>query len=130
MATLLVVDDDLDNCEVLSRLLARDAHEVICAHDGKQAIDILTQRNPALIILDIRMPAMDGIQFLGVLRSYLRWQHLPVIVVSGLPDQDRDRAAKYEVRHVFQKGSVDFDRLRAVVRAELAGTDDANRPSS
>jgi CheY-like chemotaxis protein len=119
MATVLVVDDDADNRDLLAHLLRRDGHEVACAASGKQAIDFLTQKNPALVILDLRMPGMDGIEFLRVIRSYLRWQSLPVIVLSGLPDEDREHAAKFGVRHVFQKGSIDFDGLRAVVRSEL-----------
>jgi CheY-like chemotaxis protein len=120
MATVLIVDDDADNRDLLSHLFRRDGHEVACAASGKEAIDVLTQRDPTLVLLDLRMPGMDGVEFLRVIRSYLRWQMLPVIVLSGLPDDDRDRAAKYGVRHVFQKGSIDFQGLRTVVRSELA----------
>lgn len=130
MATLLVVDDDADNRELLMHLFHRDGHEVACADGGRQAIDVLTQKDPALVILDLRMPGMDGIEFLRVIRSYLRWQRLPVIVLSGLPDEDRERAAKFDVRHVFQKGSIDFDGLRAVVRTELARAPESPHASS
>jgi adenylate cyclase len=120
MAVVLVVDDDADNCEVLTRFLAADGHEVICAHNGKLAIDLLSEHDPALIILDIRMPTMDGIEFLSVLRCYLRWQFIPVIVFSGLPDEDRRRAAQFGVHHVLQKGAVNFDGLRTIVRTVLS----------
>lgn len=122
MAAVLIVDDDVDSRDLLSHLFRREGLEPVCAASGKEAIDVLTQHDPALVLLDLRMPGMDGIEFLRVIRSYLRWQTLPVIVLSGLPDEDRDRAAKYGVRHVFQKGSIDFQGLRAVVRSELART--------
>jgi CheY-like chemotaxis protein len=122
MATVLIVDDDADNREILSRLLVRDGHAVSCAADGKQAIDLLTANDPALVLLDIRMPSMDGIEFLKVIRSYRRWQKLPVIVLSGLPDDDRERAARYGVRHVLQKGSLDFAGMRGLIRNELSQT--------
>lgn len=115
MATILIVDDDADNCEVLGRLLARDGHVAVCASDGQQAMNLLTTREPAAVVLDIRMPRMDGIEFLRVIRSYLRWQSLPVIVLSGLPDEDRDRAARYGVSHILQKGRVDLDALRRII---------------
>jgi CheY-like chemotaxis protein len=122
MAMVLVVDDDADNRDLLAHLLRRDGHEVACATSGKQAIDVLTQQDPALVLLDLRMPGMDGIEFLRVIRSYLRWQSLPVVVLSGLPDDDRGRAAQFGVRHVYQKGSIDFDGLRRVVRNEIDRT--------
>ena len=119
MATILIVDDDADNREILARLMERDGHTVVCACSGKQAIDLLVGSNPSLVLLDIRMPGMDGIEFLGVIRSYRRWQNLPVIVLSGLPEDDRERAGKYGVRHVLQKGSLDFAGIRQLIRAEL-----------
>lgn len=119
MATILIVDDDADNREILARLLARDGNKTACAATGKQAMDLLGTVNPDLVLLDIRMPGMDGIEFLGVIRSYRRWQNLPVIVLSGLPEDDRERAAKYGVRHVLQKGSLDFDGLRQMIKSEL-----------
>lgn len=120
MATILIVDDDADNCDVLRRLLARDGHVAVSASDGKQAMELLTTCQPAVVILDIRMPRMDGIEFLAVIRSYSRWKSLPVIVLSGLPDDDRERAMRYGVRHVLQKGSIDFDGLRRMIAAESA----------
>jgi CheY-like chemotaxis protein len=128
MAVVLVVDDDADNCDVLTRFLAADGHGVVCAHNGKQAIDLLSEHDPALIILDIRMPTMDGIEFLSVLRCYLRWQFIPVIVFSGLPDEDRQRAARFGVQHVLQKGAINFDGLRTVIKSVLSAPSSAYLP--
>jgi CheY-like chemotaxis protein len=122
MATILIVDDDADNREVLGRFLSRDGHVIVYASNGKSAIETLSSETPSLVILDIRMPGMDGIEFLRVIRSYRRWRTLPVIVLSGLPDEDRERAAPHGVRHVLQKGSLDFNALRRIVNDALGST--------
>lgn len=128
MATILIVDDDADSRDILGRLLRHDGHRVIGAAEGKQAIDLLTARDAALVVLDIRMPGMDGIEFLSIIRSYRRWKGLPVIILSGLPDEDRERAAKHGVRHVLEKGRLDFDTIREIVRNELKPAPAPARP--
>jgi CheY-like chemotaxis protein len=60
---------------------------------------------PDLIVLDMRMPQMDGAMFLDVVRSYLRLQHVPVILWTAYPDgQETARARKSCVAAVFRKG--------------------------
>src|SRR5689334_3174844 len=101
MATILIVDDDRDSCEVLSRFLARSGHHALCAHDGREAIIALTEQKPALILLDVSMPIMDGIKFLEVLRSYIRWTPLPAFVISAVAnDHVIERAAELGVKRV------------------------------
>src|SRR5215217_8218956 len=87
MAVILVVDDDPDTCESLVLFLQKSNHEAVCASDGREAMAMLTQRRPDLVLLDLRLPEMDGIAFLNVVRSYLQWIELPVIVITGIDDE-------------------------------------------
>src|SRR5687767_318801 len=75
VANVLIVDDDLDGCEPVARALERMGHRVACAPNGREALAALVANgNPVeLVILDIRMPQMDGMKLLEVMRSYLRW---------------------------------------------------------
>jgi CheY-like chemotaxis protein len=82
---LLVVDDDDDVREVFTIILALRGYHAITARDGRDALDTL-QRAPAApfaIILDLRMPRVDGLEFLRELQKDRRCAQVPVIAVSG-----------------------------------------------
>jgi len=82
MATLLVVDDDIDGREAPCRFLETKGHHVTCVSNGKEALGAVIAAIPELVILDLFMPEMDGAGFLQVIRSYLRLQSLPVVVLT------------------------------------------------
>jgi CheY-like chemotaxis protein len=68
--TILVVDDDRSVCAQVSRFLADEGYEVDVAHDGINALEIVTRRDYSLVVLDYRMPGLDGIEL------YRRIRHL------------------------------------------------------
>jgi CheY-like chemotaxis protein len=120
MANILVIDDDPDAAELVSRMLTRAGHEVEIASNGRNAIMRLTGVLPDLVLLDLRMPEMDGVHFLEVLRSYLRWQSVPVILVTAYPeDPGIAQAAELGATEVFRKVNLDLDELRAAVEQKL-----------
>ena len=57
---ILVVDDHPDSVDSLSRLLQAHGHETACAYDGRQALEVFRQFEPAVVVLDIDMPVLDG----------------------------------------------------------------------
>ena len=121
MATILVVEDDPDTCESISRLLRKSDHVPICAADGQQAMAALVDEKPQLVLLDLKIPEMDGLTFLNVVRSYLRWTTLPVIVITGINDPEMDQQAmKLGVKRVFHKTRLDLTELLEAVNNELA----------
>jgi CheY-like chemotaxis protein len=119
MAVILVVDDDKDTCESLGRFLQRSNHVAVCAGDGQRAMTVLIDEKPDLVLLDLKMPEMDGIAFLNIVRSYLRWTALPIIVISGVVDDDvEERALKLGVKKIFRKTQMEFgDLLSAIDRS-------------
>jgi CheY-like chemotaxis protein len=120
MANILIIDDDPDAVDLVARVLTRAGHEVETATNGRKAITRLTGVLPDLVILDMRMPEMDGVHFLEVLRSYLRWQDVPVILVTAYPeDPGIEHAAELGATEVFRKGDLDLDELRATVERKL-----------
>jgi CheY-like chemotaxis protein len=81
--TVLVVDDDRELAGSLAEALAELGYRTLCAHDGEGAMRSLAESRPAAIILDLLMPRMDGLAFLGSRRDDDRLAEIPVIVLSG-----------------------------------------------
>jgi len=86
---LLVVDDDPANLDLLSRRLTRQGYQVSTAAGGQQALDLLNQQDFDLVILDMLMPGIDGLQVLKQLKSDPERQAIPVIMISALDSTDR-----------------------------------------
>src|SRR4051812_42749583 len=115
-ADVLLVDDDPDSREFVSRFLEKAGHSVRCAKDGHEALNALGWAVPDLIILDYRMPDMDGVSVLGVLRSYLRWTRVPVVFLTAYPDEPRlNEAREMGVEQVFVKSHFRLEELLAFV---------------
>ncbi|MFC1811063.1 SpoIIE family protein phosphatase [Thermodesulfobacteriota bacterium] len=85
---LLVVDDNEENRDMLSRHLVRQGHDVLAAENGRQALDLIKQHEVDLILLDIKMPEMNGFQVLRHLKNDDTLRNLPVIMISAVDDMD------------------------------------------
>ena len=98
--TLLIVDDEKHNRVLLTELL-QDEYQIVLAKNGAQALKMARERNPDLILLDVLMPGMDGLEVMRVLKSTDSTRHIPVIIVSALDSvADEERG--------LQLGAVDY----------------------
>jgi len=88
MTNILVVDDNALNVEAITRRLERDGFHTYKAESGLQALQILENFSVDLVLLDVMMPEMDGYEVLGKLKQTEKWQHIPVIMVSALDEED------------------------------------------
>src|SRR4051794_38122314 len=86
MPKVLIVDDNADHSQSLAKLLQAFGHTVATAPNGRDALMQLLANQPDVVLLDLFMPEMDGPTFLEVVRSYLRLQTLPIVVLSGIED--------------------------------------------
>jgi two-component system response regulator AtoC len=117
----MVVDDEGDSREFVSRFLARTGHRVSAAQDGQDALHKLLHERPDLLVLDVRMPTMDGVGLLEIMRSYLRWHHVPVVVLSAhATNEQLEKMKGMGVRHVLHKANFSLDALGAAIDEELA----------
>ncbi len=111
---ILVLDDDPDTCEVLKHYLDKEGFRVEVANSPARGLDLLERQSFHILILDLRMPQMDGIQVLEKVREKDR--DLAVIVLTGYPSVETAVASlKGGVADYVQK-PIDKDRLIEVVR--------------
>jgi CheY-like chemotaxis protein len=94
-ATVLVVDDNEDNVRIMSMILLERGFEVMIARDGQGALDAVRKHRPDLILLDVMMPGMDGMQVLDHVKADARSAVIPVIMVTAKA-QDQDLLAGYK----------------------------------
>ncbi|HKS38304.1 MAG TPA: adenylate/guanylate cyclase domain-containing protein [Verrucomicrobiae bacterium] len=88
VGTVLVVDDNEMNRDMLSRRLERQGHKVIAAENGRKALELLESTKVDLVLLDILMPELDGLQTLERLKGDNALRHTPVIMLSALDEID------------------------------------------
>jgi adenylate cyclase len=85
-ARIMVVDDTLANVRMLEKRLARDGYEVVVARDGEEALAAAREKQPDLILLDIMLPKIDGIEVCRRLKSDAAFPFTPIIMVTALTD--------------------------------------------
>ena len=121
VSSVLLVEDDKDAREIMARTLEQANWAVSEAGNGKEALDIMANLQPRLILLDLMMPVMDGFGFLAELRTRPEWQHIPVIVITAkdLTADDRDRLAG-NVEAVLEKNAYTRDELLERVSEAVA----------
>ena len=128
---VLVVDDDEGSRERLSGMLGRHGWRVSTAADGALGLRAVEEAPPALILLDLMMPEMDGFAFLEALRSRPEWQNIPVVVVTAkdLDEEDRVRL-EGRVDRVIAKGSVSLRKLAGELRAIVPAPGETAEPAN
>lgn len=89
---IVVVDDDATLADVVGRYLVRDGHRVECVNDGAEALRRITQEPPDLVVLDLMLPGMDGLEICRRLRE--RWP-IPVVMLTAL-GEETDRVVGLE----------------------------------
>jgi signal transduction histidine kinase/CheY-like chemotaxis protein len=112
VSSVLLIEDDIETRNVMARTLKKAGWEVSEAGDGQEALDIMADLQPRLILLDLMMPVMDGFDFLAAMRVRPEWQHIPVIVITAkdLTGDDRDRLAG-RVEEVLEKNAYTREQL-------------------
>ena len=104
MPTILVVDDHEEIREALAEILEEEGHEVLQAVDGLDALEMIAARLPDVVLLDIAMPGMDGLETLNRLKDIPESAALPVIMVTAQGDrQNMVKAVQLGVRDYITK---------------------------
>lgn len=84
---ILVVDDEPAIRGFLSELLAEEGYEVILASNGEEALNSARLENPEVILLDINMPGIDGLEVCKRLKGHKETRYIPIIIITALDDR-------------------------------------------
>jgi len=100
-AAILIIDDEPDNFDVIEAYLDQEDYQLSYVSNGQQAFDLLNSFQPDVILLDVMMPVMNGIEFCRKFKSSTQWRHIPIIIVTAL-------TASEDLAHCLAAGADDF----------------------
>ncbi len=90
---ILCVDDDKTTRKILSLYLKGKGYEVVTAENGLDALEKMGTENINLVVTDMNMPFMDGIELTKTLRADPNWQHVPILMVTTEADEEEKKRA-------------------------------------
>ncbi len=116
-ARVLIVDDDMNTLEILRRWLAKEGYSTVSAGDGQACLDALEKERFDIVLLDVMMPGVDGLQVCERMRENAEWRKIPVLLLTAKDDiETRTRGMALGVSEYLTKpiNKQDlFARLRA-----------------
>jgi PAS domain S-box-containing protein len=119
--TVLVVEDDPATRELLRMSLEREKFTVAEAGNGVEALGQLATQRPALILLDLMMPEMDGFQFTREVRAHPQWRNIPILVMTAKDITEEERARlDGKVSRILQKGAYGREELLLEISQRVA----------
>jgi PAS domain S-box-containing protein len=127
---ILVVDDEEDACRVLAAHLEEEPCELRLASNGREALEIMENYTPDLVLLDLVMPVMDGMTFLNRIRALPRFQFLPVVIVTARELTVAESEQLHRIAHdIVKKGDVFEADLKRVLQRFLRPVTPPNKES-
>ena len=118
---VLLVEDNEMNRDMLSRRLLRNGFEVVMAVDGQQAIDMATSESPAIILMDMSLPVIDGWEATRQVKANPATQNIPVIALTAHAMAEDEKKARDAGCDDFDTKPVDIQRLVGKINALLNG---------
>src|SRR5437763_13809147 len=117
-ANILLVDDQPANLLALECILEGLGHNLVNAHSGAAALQLLLDRDFAVVLLDVRMHGMDGFETARLIRSQERSRHTPIIFLTAHDDN------RLDVEQAYNLGAVDYlvkPLIPVILRAKVTG---------
>lgn len=129
--SVLVVEDNTENREMINRQLTKAGWRVLEAENGRRALDVMQIEQPGVILLDLMMPEMDGFEFIRELRQHPQWRSLPVIVLTAkdLTLEERQWLGE-QTQRIYSKGDHSRQLLLDEIRNLLQPQSPANQTSN
>jgi CheY-like chemotaxis protein len=117
--TVLVVEDFADNRFMMRKLLEMSGYEVVEAVDGKEAVEVAATSRPDLILMDLSLPRLDGLDATRRIRELDGLRRVPIVAVSAHDTNDFHADALAAGCNEYVTKPIDFDELDALVKKLL-----------
>ena len=111
---VLVVEDESYLCELLSDVIESEGHTARKASNGLEALELMKERKPQLVLLDLMMPIMDGWEFMDAVKANPQWDGVPIVIITAIYDVKRTQE-ETGARAVITK-PFDIDQISEIVR--------------
>lgn len=119
--TILIVDDDPEARATLSRFLSSQGYNVLTSSDGKESLREIVVRRPDLVLMDVRMPNLDGLTAMETVQITGLGKKLPIILLSGELDDAVIEKGKALGAVDFLPKTTPFEELAARIKQHLGG---------
>lgn len=113
---VLVVDDDIVNGKILTAFFSKEGHKCLHALSGKEAIDIFNSFKPELVLMDISMPVMDGVEAMQKIKELKNYNDEIIIAQTAFAFEDDKKEIIQEGFDGYVAKPIDFDELRSLIR--------------
>jgi len=107
VARILLVDDSKFQRTINMRILAKAGYEVAVAGDGEEALALVSNEHPDLIVLDLLLPKMSGLDVIKALRQNVQTASIPVMILSGLSERNGAKLLKEGATAYFEKSRLE-----------------------
>jgi CheY-like chemotaxis protein len=119
MTKILLVEDNEMNRDMLSRRLERKGYQVVIAVDGQQAVSMASSEGPALILMDMSLPIIDGWEATRRVKADERTKHIPIIALTAHAMQGDEQKARESGCNDYDTKPVELPRLLGKMEALL-----------
>ncbi|CAD7781788.1 MAG: Transcriptional regulatory protein WalR [Candidatus Methanoperedenaceae archaeon GB50] len=96
MATILVIEDDKDIANLIAYHLEKEKYKVVITHDGETGLSLIQKAHPSLILLDLMLPELDGLEVCRMVKTNPSTQNIPIIMVTA-KGEEIDKITGFEL---------------------------------
>jgi DNA-binding NtrC family response regulator len=116
---ILVVDDEVEICNLFAKVLSEEGYKVFTAHNGKEALKKVKKEEPDLVLLDIIMPGMDGMEALAAIKKFK--ENIQVIMITAYGTIDTVIRAAELGAYDYVTKPFDLEKAKGIIRKALKG---------